>query len=107
MPVSRKLHQSQLSATPFSRTMFVTRFGVSVLKVVATIEMPISHQGAARPEVKNSVVLDPARFAKKSAGRKEMTMEMVMITQSMVARCIEALQASPLSTGWRGGQGVR
>ena len=40
--------------------MSVTRFGVSVEKVVATIEPPISHHGAARPEVKNSVVLDPA-----------------------------------------------
>ena len=28
---------------------------------MATIETPISHQGAARPEVKNSVVLNPAR----------------------------------------------
>jgi len=35
--------------------------GVSVEKVVATMEPPINHHGAARPEVKNSVVLDPAR----------------------------------------------
>ena len=42
--------------------MLVTRLGVSVLKVVATIEMPMSHHGAARPEVKNSLVLEPARF---------------------------------------------
>ena len=34
---------------------------MSVEKVVATIEPPISHHGAARPDVKNSVVLDPAR----------------------------------------------
>jgi len=38
MPVSRNDHHAQLLATPFSRTRFVTRFGVSVLKVVATIE---------------------------------------------------------------------
>src|SRR5260221_347055 len=37
--------------------MLVTRLGVSVLKVVATIEMPTSHHGAARPEVKNSLVV--------------------------------------------------
>ena len=61
MPVSRNAHHTQLLATPFSRTRLVTRFGVSVLNVVATIEPPISHHGAARPEVKNSVVLDPAR----------------------------------------------
>ena len=34
-----------------------------MLKVVATIDTPISHHGAARPEVKNSAVLDPARRA--------------------------------------------
>ena len=61
MPVSRNAHHTQLLATPCSRTRLVTRFGVSVLKVVATIEPPISHHGAARPEVKNSVVLEPAR----------------------------------------------
>ncbi len=62
MPVSRNAHHSQLSATPFWRTMLVTRFGVSVLNVVATIDTPTSHQGAARPDVKNSAVLDPARL---------------------------------------------
>ena len=41
--------------------MFVTRFGVSVENVVATIDTPTSHQGAARPEVKNSLVEEPAR----------------------------------------------
>jgi len=38
-------------------------WGVSVLNVVATIEMPISHHGAARPEVKNSAVFALPRFA--------------------------------------------
>ena len=52
-------------ATPRSRTRLVTRFGVSVLNVVATIETPTSHHGAARPDVKNSAVLDPARRASK------------------------------------------
>src|SRR4051812_25620655 len=87
MPVSRNDHHSQFSATPRSRTRFVTRFGVSVLNVVATIETPTSHQGAARPEVKNSVVLDPARRAKKIAGRNEMTMLIPMIVQSSVVKC--------------------
>ena len=48
---------------PPSRTRLVTRFGVSVLNVVATIETPISHQGAARPDAKNSAVLDPSSNA--------------------------------------------
>src|SRR5258705_6041065 len=86
IPVSRKLHQSQFCETPCSRTMLVTRFGVSVLKVVATIEMPTSHHGAARPEVKNSLVLALARFQKNSAGRKLTAMLVPMITQSSVAK---------------------
>jgi hypothetical protein len=64
----------------------VTRFGVSVLNVVATIEMPTSHQGAARPEVKNSLVLELARRQKKSAGRKLMPMLAAMIAQSSVVK---------------------
>ena len=63
--------------------MSVTRFGVSLLKVVATIESPASHQGTDRPEAKNSVVFLPARFPKKSAGTKQMTSVTATITQSM------------------------
>ena len=85
MPVSRKLHQSQFSATPLCRTMLVTRFGVSVLKVVATIEIPTSHQGAARPDVKNSLVLSLARRQKNSAGIKLTAIDVAIITQSIVA----------------------
>jgi len=62
--------------------MFVTRFGVSVLKVVATMETPISHHGAARPDVKNSAVLDPARRASTMAGMNETTIEALTMTQS-------------------------
>src|ERR671932_58784 len=54
MPVSRNAHHAQLFATPPARTKLVTRFGVSVLNVVATIDTPMSHHGAARPDVKNS-----------------------------------------------------
>jgi hypothetical protein len=90
MPVSRKDHHSQLSATPFSRTMLVTRLGVSVLNVVATIEIPTSHHGAARPEVKNSAVLEPARLAKKMAGRNEMMIDAVTMAQSRVVRCMRS-----------------
>src|SRR2546426_5993591 len=68
--------------------MFVTRFGVSVEKVVATIDTPTSHHGAARPDVKNSAVLLPARFAKKMAGRKDTTTETPMTVQSSGVRCI-------------------
>src|SRR5215213_2783851 len=88
MPVSRNDHHAQLFATPRSRTRLVTRLGVSVLKVVATIDTPISHHGAARPEVKNSAVLDPARRASTTAGMKEMTMEARTMAQSSVVRRI-------------------
>src|SRR4249919_721356 len=88
MPVSRKLHHSQFSETPRSRTMLVTRFGVSVLKVVATIEMPTNHHGAARPDVKNSLVLELARRQKNSAGRNEIRIDAVMMAQSSEVSCM-------------------
>src|SRR6185436_11300467 len=90
MPVSRNAHQAQLAATPCSRTRFVTRLGVSVLNVVATIETPTSHQGAARPDVKNSDVLLPARLARRTAGKNEMPIERTTMIQSSVTRRIEA-----------------
>src|ERR671925_1986995 len=86
MPVRRNAHHAQLFATPPSRTKFVTRLGVSVLKVDATIDTPPSHQGAACPEVKNSAVLDPARFASRRAGTKETTMDAPTMSQSRVVR---------------------
>ena len=53
------------------RTKLATRLGVSLENVVATIERPASHQGTERPEAKNSAVLLPERFPKKSAGTKQ------------------------------------
>src|SRR5687767_9608778 len=88
MPVSRKDHQTQLFATPFSRTRLVTRLGVSVLKVVATIDTPTSHQGAARPEVKNSAVLDPPRRARMMAGMNETMVSAATMNQSSEVSCI-------------------
>ena len=43
IPPIRNAHQAQLPATPFWRTMSVTRLGVSVEKVVATMEVPSIH----------------------------------------------------------------
>src|SRR5689334_21890943 len=82
MPVSRNAHHNRLFATPCSRTRLVTRLGVSVENVVATIETPMSHQGADRPEVKNSAVLVPARRARMSAGANETAIETTTMTQS-------------------------
>src|SRR5678816_2222673 len=101
MPVRRKAHHCQLFATPFSRTKFVTRFGVSVLKVVATMDTPMSHHGADRPEVKNSAVLDPARRAMMTAGANEIRMDTATISQSSGARCIGYPGVRKMSAGFR------
>ncbi len=65
-PPRTKFHQSQLPAMPFFATSSVTASGVSAAKVVATMEVPASHQGRLRPERKNSWTLDPARRAKNT-----------------------------------------
>ncbi len=46
------LHQSQLPAMPKLATRPVTASGVSAAKVVATIEVPASHQETFRPLTK-------------------------------------------------------
>src|SRR5687767_1122508 len=92
MPVSRKAHQTQLPATPLVRTMLVTRFGVSVLNVVATIDTPMSHHGADRPDVKNSAVLEPARRAKMTAGMNDTMIDAATITQSSCVRRMLSLR---------------
>jgi hypothetical protein len=53
--------------------------------VVATIEVPISHHGAERPEAKNSLVPFPARRAKKSAGANAAARQMAITIQSIPA----------------------
>src|SRR5579872_1929811 len=87
-PVSTNAHHCQLPATPYWRTCWVTQFGVSLLKVVATIESPASHHGTDRPDAKNSAVFLPASFPKKSAGKKQMTSVNATITQSRACRCM-------------------
>src|SRR5512139_3602802 len=83
MPVRTNAHHTQLPATPWRRTMSVTRFGVSLLKVVATIDSPASHQGTARPETKNPEVFRPARLPKNSAGKKQTQRVPATISQSI------------------------
>jgi hypothetical protein len=55
----RKAHHTQLPETPLVRTISVTKLGVSVEKVVATMERPSSHQGMVRPDKKYSEVFFP------------------------------------------------
>src|SRR6478672_8916219 len=103
MPVSTNAHQTQLPATPLRRTMSVTRFGVSALKVVATIDRPASHHGTERPEAKNSDVLRPARLPKKSAGPKQIRSDAKTMSQSSVVRCMGRARVYAI----RGGAGKR
>ncbi len=82
-PVSVKAHHCQLPATPWVRTKLATRFGVSLEKVVATIERPASHHGTDLPEAKNSVVLLPDRLLTNSAGAKQIATETSATIQSI------------------------
>src|SRR5207248_9567566 len=72
--------------------MSVTRLGVSLLNVVATIEKPASHHGTARPETKNSDVLLLARRPKKSDGAKHTMSVIAMTIQSSATRCMRKKQ---------------
>ena len=49
VPVSSRAHQTQFPKTPSRRTIPATKLGVSVAKVVATIDVPKSHHGIVRP----------------------------------------------------------
>jgi hypothetical protein len=52
MPEGKNAHQIQFPAMPPVYTSPVTTSGVSAAKVVATIEVPVSHQEALLPETK-------------------------------------------------------
>ncbi len=88
MPVRQKAHQAQFWLTPPVRTRSVTRFGVSVEKVVATREMPSSHQGRVRPERKNSWVPVPARRETASPMLTVITAYTATIAQSRAVSCM-------------------
>jgi hypothetical protein len=68
--------------------MSVTKSGVLVENVVATIEIPASHHGTDRPETKNCATLRPARRPKNSAGTKHNATDNATISQSSVVTCI-------------------
>ena len=73
IPVIKYDHHIQLPLTPSDLTMLVTKFGVSVEKVVATIDVPNNHQGSFRPDRKYSCIPAPARRAKYSPVAKAIT----------------------------------
>jgi hypothetical protein len=63
---------------------------VSVEKVVATMEVPINHHGADRPEAKNSAVPVLARRAKKTAGATAAARHRAMTIQSIEMSCTKS-----------------
>ena len=87
MPVIKNAHQAQFWLTPLVRTISVTRFGVSVENVVATMDMPSIHQGMVRPDRKNSLVFLPARRDTHAPMPSERAKKPKMIDQSRVVIC--------------------
>src|ERR1700730_19347415 len=55
-------HHIQFPEIPFFATTPVTNKGVSAANVVATIDVPASHQETFRPDTKNSSVLPEERL---------------------------------------------
>ena len=88
MPVNRKAHQTQFPETPLVLTISVTRLGVSVEKVVATIEVPSNHHGRLRPERKNDSELPPARRLTNMPIAREVKMKPPTMAQSTQFSCI-------------------
>ena len=88
MPVNRKAHQTQLPDTPLVRTILVTRLGVSVENVVATIDVPSIHQGRLRPDRKKDSALPPARRLTSMPMISDINMKLPMMTQSIEFNCI-------------------
>ena len=68
--------------------MSATRLGVSVEKVVATIETPSSHQGWRRPAKKNDEKSPPARLATRKPTNSEKARKHAIIAQSTAVSCM-------------------
>jgi hypothetical protein len=79
-PVNKNAHHTQLPATPSFLTISVTKFGVSVEKVVATIEIPNNHQGIFLPERKYSEELEDDFFETKKPIIKVAEKKLAIIT---------------------------
>ena len=74
--------------TPFSLTIFVTRFGVSAEKVVATIEIPKSHQGIFLPDKKYSYEFFPDFFDVNRPITMKVRKKRSIMVQSRFCNCM-------------------
>ena len=79
----RKVHQTQFPDTPLFLTMSVTKLGVSVENVVATMDTPNNHQGIFRPDRKNSLVEDPALLETQNPINSEIEKKVIIMAQSI------------------------
>ena len=89
IPVNKNAHHLQLPETPCVRTISVTRLGVSVEKVVATIEIPNNHHGIFLPERKNSEELFPARLDVINPINRITIKNAKMMVQSIACRIMD------------------
>jgi hypothetical protein len=73
--------------------MSVTRLGVSLENVVATIDKPANHHGTDRPEAKKSDVFLEDHRATTKAGKKLTSTQAMAMIQSRGARCMKVTHA--------------
>ncbi len=85
-------HQSQFPATPYLATSSVTASGVSTANVVATIDVPASHQGSDRPPTKNSVIDEPAR--------RDIAIPIAVANRKYRAIIAQSRSVTELAFGW-------
>ena len=88
IPVNKKAHHPQFPETPFCLTKSVTRLGVSVENVVATILTPKSHHGISLPAKKKDFVSLPALFEAHIPIPRDSIKKMAIIPQSNVVNII-------------------
>src|SRR5579884_4301480 len=91
IPLAAMFHHSQFPAIPFFATKPVTASGVSTANVVATIDVPVSHHGAARPDRKYSPTLLPLPRANHSPIPRLIAKNATMTATSSALRCIGLL----------------
>ena len=92
------LHQIQFPAMPSVATMPATASGVSAANVVATIDVPASHQGSSRPARKYCPRLSPARGAARAATTNGKTRQAARMSQSSVVSVIGSRGYAPNAT---------
>jgi hypothetical protein len=85
-------HQNQFPAIPSVATSPAIARGVSAAKVVATIEVPASHQGSVRPATKKaSVFFDALRACHAPQPNARIRYATMMLRSRVVSRASLAI----------------